>query len=46
MIDHVVVDHHWQVRKAWIEYHKQGEQWPSDHFPVAAVISLAAAAAE
>ena len=38
-IDHVLVSPEWSISKAWIEYHHQGEMWPSDHYPVAAVVS-------
>ena len=40
MIDHVLVSPEWKIRKSWIEYHHQGTMWPSDHFPVAAVLEL------
>jgi len=38
MIDHVLVSPQWTVKEAWIEYFKKGEVWPSDHFPVGAVL--------
>ena len=41
MIDHVLVSKGWKTKKAWIEYHHKDGIWPSDHFPVAAVIELA-----
>lgn len=40
MIDHVLVSKEWTVKKSWIEYHKKDEMVPSDHWPVAAVLSL------
>lgn len=40
MIDHVLVSHAWTVEKAWIEYHQREDMVPSDHWPVAAVLSL------
>ena len=41
MIDHILVSKAWTVKKAWIEYHHQDGIWPSDHYPVAAVVELA-----
>lgn len=38
MIDHVLVSKEWVVKKAWIDYFQKDGIWPSDHYPVAAVI--------
>lgn len=38
MIDHVLVSRGWTVKKAWIDYYQRDGIWPSDHYPVAAVI--------
>lgn len=38
MIDHILVSKTWKTKKAWIEYHKQEDMVPSDHWPVAAVV--------
>lgn len=38
MIDHVLVSPHWRVKKAWIDYHQRDGVYPSDHYPVAAVL--------
>jgi endonuclease/exonuclease/phosphatase family metal-dependent hydrolase len=46
MIDHVLITRSWSVREAWIEYHRCGTMWPSDHFPVAAVLSLKSSAGD
>ncbi len=43
MIDHVLVSREWTVKKAWIDYFEKNGIWPSDHYPVAAVIELAEA---
>lgn len=37
-IDHIFVSPKPKIQKAWIERHHNGPQWPSDHFPVTAVI--------
>lgn len=41
MIDHILISKGWTTRKSWIEYHQKDGVWPSDHYPVAAVIELA-----
>ena len=41
MIDHILVSKDWTIKEAWIEYFKKGEVWPSDHYPVGAVLSMA-----
>jgi endonuclease/exonuclease/phosphatase family metal-dependent hydrolase len=38
-IDHIFLLGDAKVKKAWIERHHSGTQWPSDHFPVAAILS-------
>jgi endonuclease/exonuclease/phosphatase family metal-dependent hydrolase len=38
MIDHVLISEHWEVREAWVERHRLGTMWPSDHYPVGAVL--------
>lgn len=37
-IDHILVSKNWAIREAWIEEHHKGSMWPSDHFPVGAVL--------
>lgn len=37
-IDHIFVSPQPTIQEAWIERHHNGSQWPSDHFPVSAVI--------
>lgn len=37
-IDHIFVSPKPTIQKSWIERHHKGTQWPSDHFPVSAVI--------
>ena len=37
-IDHIFIRPKAEIQKAWIERHHEGRQWPSDHFPVVAVI--------
>ena len=41
MIDHVLVSQQWTVVRSWIELHHKEGMWPSDHFPVAAVLKPA-----
>ena len=38
LIDHILVSPAWTVKKAWIDRTSEGETWPSDHFPVGAVL--------
>jgi endonuclease/exonuclease/phosphatase family metal-dependent hydrolase len=40
VIDHILVDHRWQVLDAGIDTRKFGALWPSDHFPVWAVLEV------
>ena len=37
-IDHIFYQGNFSVKKAWIERHHEGTMWPSDHFPVAAIL--------
>jgi endonuclease/exonuclease/phosphatase family metal-dependent hydrolase len=38
VIDHILVDHRWRVVDAGIDTRKFGPLWPSDHFPVWAIL--------
>ncbi|MEJ6829035.1 MAG: endonuclease/exonuclease/phosphatase family protein [Akkermansiaceae bacterium] len=37
-IDHIFYQGDFSVKKSWIERHHEGTKWPSDHFPVAAIL--------
>lgn len=39
-IDWILVDGDWQVKRAWIATDRPRDVWPSDHFPVMAVLRL------
>jgi endonuclease/exonuclease/phosphatase family metal-dependent hydrolase len=43
-IDHIFVTDHWRVENAAIVHTHDGPRYPSDHFPVTAVVSLPAVA--
>jgi endonuclease/exonuclease/phosphatase family metal-dependent hydrolase len=38
VIDHILIDHRWQVLDAGIDQRKFGPLWPSDHFPVWSIL--------
>lgn len=37
-IDHIFLSGNPPIKKSWIEHHHRNGQWPSDHYPVVAVI--------
>jgi len=37
-IDHIFYQGNFSVKKAWIERHHEGSKWPSDHFPIVAIL--------
>jgi endonuclease/exonuclease/phosphatase family metal-dependent hydrolase len=39
VIDHILLDSRWRVIDAGIERRKFGPLWPSDHFPVWAIVN-------
>jgi endonuclease/exonuclease/phosphatase family metal-dependent hydrolase len=39
-IDWILCSPHFEVKEAAIDLHHEGSRWPSDHFPVAAVLLL------
>lgn len=39
-IDHVLTTPHWKIKRAWIDYFNRDNIYPSDHYPVGAVLEL------